>query len=151
MSMWCLMAAPLIFSGDMTKLDEFTLNVLCNAEMIAVDQDPLGRQAKIIAPIATQQPLVGPSTANTLILGKPMEDGSQVVGLFNLSAVSQTITVEWKDLGIAGQQNVSRPVAAERHRDGRWPICDAGRTAWRAGDPLMAETKVGRVLVRYGR
>ena len=104
MSMWCLMAAPLIFSGDMTKLDEFTLNVLCNAEMIAVDQDPLGRQAKIIAPIATQQPLVGPSTANTLILGKPMEDGSQVVGLFNLSAVSQTITVEWKDLGIAGQQ-----------------------------------------------
>ena len=34
MSMWCLMAAPLIFSGDMAKLDEFTLNVLCNAEVI---------------------------------------------------------------------------------------------------------------------
>ncbi len=48
MSMWSLMAAPLIFSGDMTKLDAFTLNVLCNAEVIAVDQDPLGKQAKIL-------------------------------------------------------------------------------------------------------
>ena len=36
----------LIFSGDMTKLDPFTLNVLCNAEVIAVNQDPLGQQAR---------------------------------------------------------------------------------------------------------
>ena len=41
-----LMAAPLFFSGDMAKLDDFTLNVLCNAEVIEVDQDPLGKQAK---------------------------------------------------------------------------------------------------------
>ena len=45
MSMWCLMAAPLIFSGDMARLDPLTLNVLCNAEVIDVDQDALGRQA----------------------------------------------------------------------------------------------------------
>ena len=49
MSLWSLMAAPLIFSGDMAKLDAFTLNVLCNAEVIEVDQDPLGKQAKILA------------------------------------------------------------------------------------------------------
>ena len=48
MSMWCLMAAPLIFSGDMARLDPFTLNVLCNAEVIDVDQDALGRQARIV-------------------------------------------------------------------------------------------------------
>ena len=53
MSMWCLMAAPLIFSGDMAKLDEFTLNVLCNAEVIDVDQDPLGKQARIRPPAPT--------------------------------------------------------------------------------------------------
>jgi alpha-galactosidase len=46
MSMWCLMAAPLIFSGDMEKLDDFTLNILCNAEVIEVDQDPLGRHGR---------------------------------------------------------------------------------------------------------
>ena len=44
MSMWSLMAAPLIFSGDMTRLDDFTLNILCNHEVIAVNQDPLGSQ-----------------------------------------------------------------------------------------------------------
>jgi alpha-galactosidase len=43
MSLWALMAAPLIFSGDMNHLDEFTLNVLCNAEVIAIDQDSLGK------------------------------------------------------------------------------------------------------------
>ena len=42
MSMWALMAAPLFYSGDITRLDAFTLNVLCNAEVIEVDQDPLG-------------------------------------------------------------------------------------------------------------
>ena len=39
MSMWSLMAAPLIYSGDMSKLDEFTLNILCNTEVIEVNQD----------------------------------------------------------------------------------------------------------------
>ena len=48
MSFWSLMAAPLVFSGDMTRLDDFTLNVLCNAEVIGVDQDPLGRQARMV-------------------------------------------------------------------------------------------------------
>ena len=48
MSMWALMAAPLFYSGDITRLDPFTLGVLNNAEVIAVDQDPLGRQARIV-------------------------------------------------------------------------------------------------------
>jgi len=48
MSMWALMAAPLFYSGDITRLDPFTLNVLNNAEVIAIDQDPLGRQARIL-------------------------------------------------------------------------------------------------------
>ncbi|MBI3278895.1 MAG: alpha-galactosidase, partial [Acidobacteria bacterium] len=48
MSLWSLMAAPLFFSGDMNSLDEFTLNVLCNAEVIEIDQDALGRQGRIV-------------------------------------------------------------------------------------------------------
>lgn len=40
-----LMAAPLVFGGDMTKMDPFTLSLLTNAEVIAVDQDALGKQA----------------------------------------------------------------------------------------------------------
>ncbi len=91
MSMWCLMAAPLIFSGDMEKLDEFTLNILCNSEVIEVDQDPLGKQAKII-----QQ------DEQRLILAKEMEDGSMAVGLFNLGQVETSIKTTWEQLGIKG-------------------------------------------------
>ena len=95
MSMWCLMAAPLIFSGDMTKLDEFTLNVLCNGEVIEVDQDPLGRQARIVA-----------QTDEELILAKPMVDGSLAVGLFNLGEAAREMEVSWEQLGLVGPQRV---------------------------------------------
>ena len=95
MSLWCLMAAPLFFSGDMELLDDFTLNVLCNAEAIEVDQDPLGRQAK---------PLV--QNDETLIMVKPMEDGSLAVGLFNLAEVPRNVSIDWSLLGIHGRQRV---------------------------------------------
>ena len=95
MSMWCLMAAPLIFSGDMEKLDAFTLNVLCNAEVIEVDQDPLGRQAPIIA-----------KTDEYFIMAKDMEDGSKAVGLFNTADAPMKMAVSWKDLAVEGPHRV---------------------------------------------
>jgi len=95
MSMWSLMASPLIFSGDMARLDPFTLNVLCNHEVIEVNQDPLGRQARI-----TRQ------TPDQLVLTKELEDGSVAVGLFNLSDKPAQLTVSWADIGISGSQSV---------------------------------------------
>ncbi|MBN1482128.1 alpha-galactosidase [candidate division KSB1 bacterium] len=95
MSMWSLMAAPLFFSGDMAKLDEFTLNILCNAEVIDINQDALGKQG---------QPIV--KNDETLLLSKPMEDGSIAVGLFNLQEQPSDITVSWDQLGIRGLHRV---------------------------------------------
>jgi alpha-galactosidase len=95
MSMWCLMAAPLFFSGDMAILDDFTLGVLCSAEVIEVDQDPLGRQAK---------PLVQDDLS--LIMAKPLEDGSLAVGLFNLAEMPREMSVDWSLLGIEGKQQI---------------------------------------------
>jgi alpha-galactosidase len=95
MSMWSLMAAPLIFSGDMARLDAFTLNVLCNAEVIEVDQDPLGKQAKILR-----------QTGDEFVLLKELADGSKAVGLFNLSSHPRKISVGWHDLGVSGNQRV---------------------------------------------
>jgi alpha-galactosidase len=95
MSMWCLMAAPLIFSGDMEKLGDFTLNILCNAEVIEVDQDPLGKQAPIIR-----------RTNDYFIMAKDMEDGSKAVGLFNTSQTQSRIFVTWTDLGIEGPYRI---------------------------------------------
>jgi alpha-galactosidase len=91
MSMWALMAAPLIFSGDMEKLDPFTLNILCNAEVIDIDQDPLGKQGRIVR-----------QNRNEFILAKPLADGSTAVGLFNLAPTPRKMTVTLVDLGIDG-------------------------------------------------
>jgi alpha-galactosidase len=93
MSMWCLMAAPLIFSGDMAKLDPFTLNVLCNHEVIAVDQDPLGKQARIIR-----------HSEEEFILLKEMMDGSLSLGLFNLKNEKATMEVSFDEIGLTGKQ-----------------------------------------------
>lgn len=93
MSLWSLMAAPLIFSGDMAKLDAFTLNVLCNHEVIEVDQDPLGRQARIIR-----------QSRGDLVLCKELEDGSRAVGIFNLGERPAKLSVTWAELGLAGRQ-----------------------------------------------
>jgi alpha-galactosidase len=95
MSLWSLMSAPLIFSGDMAKLDAFTLNVLCNSEVIDVDQDPLGHQAKILR-----------QSTNELVLVKELEDGSKAVGLFNLAEQPAKLAVSWRELGISGKQHV---------------------------------------------
>ena len=95
MSMWSLMASPLIFSGDITQLDEFTQNVLCNSEVIDIDQDSLGKQGRLAR-----------KTDNEFILAKPLDDGSLALGLFNLTNTPRTVTVTWKDLGIAGKQTV---------------------------------------------
>jgi alpha-galactosidase len=95
MSMWCLMAAPLLLSGDITRLDQFTLNLLCNAEVIEIDQDPLGRQAHIVS-----------RTDDVLVLSKPMEDGAPAVGLFNLSDVERVVSVSWEELELEGARVV---------------------------------------------
>jgi alpha-galactosidase len=95
MSMWSLMAAPLIFSGDMAKLDEFTLNVLCNSEVIDVNQDPLGKQARIIR-----------KTEKEMVLAKPLEDGSLAVGLFNLDEEERDLQVSWAELGVEGEKTI---------------------------------------------
>jgi alpha-galactosidase len=95
MSMWSLMASPLLFSGDMTKLDNLTINVLCNAEVIDIDQDSLGKQAKIVR-----------KNQQELVLAKPLEDGSVAVGLFNLSEGPLTLSVDWKDVAKSGKLTV---------------------------------------------
>jgi alpha-galactosidase len=95
MSMWSLMASPLLFSGDVSALDEFTRNVLCSSEVIDIDQDSLGKQGGVIR-----------KTDQEFILAKPLEDGSLAVGLFNLTTVPRVLSVSWEELGVRGQQRV---------------------------------------------
>jgi alpha-galactosidase len=89
------MAAPLFFSGDMGKLDSFTLNVLCNPELIAVDQDPLGQCAAVVE-----------LTDETFLMVKNMSDGSTAVGLFNRGEVPAGVTLPWSVAGLQGTQRI---------------------------------------------
>ncbi len=95
MSLWSLMAAPLIYSGDMSKLDEFTLNVLCNQEVIEVNQDPLGESGLVIK-IDTER----------FLMIKKLEDGSKAVGLFNRGKNTAEVAVDWTMLQLSGKQSV---------------------------------------------
>ena len=70
-SLWCLQSAPLLIGCDMANMDSFTLNLLTNDEVIAVDQDQLVFPSKKIL------------TDNGQIWYKYLEDGSVAVGFFN--------------------------------------------------------------------
>lgn len=89
-SLWCLLSAPLLIGCDISKMDNFTLNLLTNDEVLAIDQDPLGKQA--------QQKI---KKTNYQVWVKQLED-SYAIGIFNLSRSYQTITLNWKDAGLKG-------------------------------------------------
>ncbi len=95
MSLWALMASPIFFSGDMTRLDEFTLNVLCNPEVIEIDQDALG-----------QSGAVSFLNEDAFLMVKDLEDGTKAVGLFNRGEFSTKVTAPWTVLGVRGPQKV---------------------------------------------
>jgi alpha-galactosidase len=95
MTLWSLMDAPLVFGGDMTQLDPFTLSLLTNAEVIDVNQDVLGKQA---APVAKH--------GDIEVWAKDMEDGSKAIGLFNRGDQETQVNALWSDLGIHGKRTV---------------------------------------------
>lgn len=94
-SLWSLLSAPLLIGCDLTRLDAFTLNLLTNDEVIAIDQDVLGKQA---LPVVNNE--------SEVIMVKDLEDGSKAVGLFNLTENFKEITVTWDALKISGEQTV---------------------------------------------
>jgi alpha-galactosidase len=94
-SLWALQAAPLIIGADLSQIDPFTTNLLGNSEVLAVDQDTLGKAAGRIL-----------QDGRTEVWARPLADGAMAVGLFNRDLVPRTITVRWSDLGLTGSQPV---------------------------------------------
>ncbi len=94
-SLWSLVAAPLIFSGDITRLDDFTLGLLTNDEIIDVDQDPLGKPGRRVT-----------KDGDVEVWARELEDGSLAVGLFNRGEGLAAVTASWSDLGLSGPRRV---------------------------------------------
>ncbi len=95
MSMWCLLAAPLIASCDLRSMSRATVATLTNRDVIAVDQDPLGRQGVRVTRDGDRE-----------VWAKPLRDGSVAVGLLNRGAQAARVTAAWPDLGLTGRRHV---------------------------------------------
>ena len=93
-SLWCLWSAPLIIGCPVERLDEFTLSLLTNDEVLALNQDSLGRQAHQV------------DVDGGEVLIKELEGGDLAVGLFNPGPTESMVAVRWADLGLKGRRQV---------------------------------------------
>jgi alpha-galactosidase len=89
MSLWSLLAAPLLAGNDLRAVPPETMAILANKEVIAIDQDALGKEATRIA-----------KEGDSEIWARPLADGGYAVGLFNRGPEPAKITTKWSDLGI---------------------------------------------------
>jgi len=90
-SLWCLLSAPLLIGCDMSKLDDFTVGLLTNDEVLDIDQDALGQEATQVS-----------RDKNSAVYVKPLDDGSCAIGLFNLAPVPGNVHVDWSNIGLTG-------------------------------------------------
>lgn len=95
MSLWALLSSPLIIGCDLTEIDDFTLSLLTNNEVIDVNQDPLAFQAAKFS-----------GDEDHAVYIKPLEDGSVAIGLFNFSDTTRMIGFRPHNLGLIGQQTI---------------------------------------------
>ncbi|MFH1635207.1 MAG: glycoside hydrolase family 27 protein [Chloroflexota bacterium] len=93
-ALWCLLAAPLMIGCDVRNMNATTRQILLNRELLAVNQDILGRQGYCVG-----QTYHG--SEPTEVWAKPLADGSLAIGLFNLGERDPClVTVAWESLGL---------------------------------------------------
>ncbi len=89
MSLWCLMAAPLHATCDLRKMDDTTRQILTAPEVIAVNQDRLGKQAKRTI-----------KDRELEVWKKPLANGEFALGLLNRGRDTQELKLKWSDIAI---------------------------------------------------
>ena len=87
MSLWSMLAAPLIAGNDVANMTDETKSILMNADVIAVDQDPL---AKPVQTVSIQE--------KSVTLVRPLRDNAVAVGLFNRGDHPVEMSVRWDSL-----------------------------------------------------
>lgn len=90
MSLWAILAAPLLAGNDLSKMNDMTKSILMNKEVIAVDQDKLGIQGHRVEP--------------PQIWMKPLSDGAKAIALFNFVTddEAEPLTLRLNDVGFTG-------------------------------------------------
>jgi alpha-galactosidase len=95
MTLWSMLAAPLILGNDIRHMTSDVREILLNKEVIAIDQDPLGRQGRRVIRKGSSE-----------VWTKPLADGSTVVALFNRGEKDAKISVVWSHIGLKGAQKM---------------------------------------------
>jgi alpha-galactosidase len=95
MSLWSILAAPLLAGNDLRTMNEEIKSILLNTEVIAIDQDPLGLPAKKIS-----------DHDNLTAVSRPLKNKTWAVGLFNRGDATAKMSLTWSDLGLHGKLRV---------------------------------------------
>lgn len=104
MTLWSMLSAPLLAGNDLQRMAPETLAILVNRDVIAVDQDPLGKQATRVSQSGDQE-----------VWAKDLSGGAKAVALFNRSQEPAKVGISWTDLGLSGTPQTARDVWL--HRD----------------------------------
>lgn len=91
MSLWSLLAAPLLAGNDLRSVSPAVLSMLTNKDVIAIDQDSLGKQATRVA-----------KDGDLEVWARPLADGSEAVGLFNRGGATAKVSAKKSDLKLDG-------------------------------------------------
>jgi len=94
-TLWCLWSAPMLVGCDLEKLDDFTISLLTNDEVLSVHQDALCIMGRTIL-----------NQRDRVVIAKPLEDGCLAVGLFNRGDSTTDVRIAWNNLGLEGPQHV---------------------------------------------
>lgn len=95
MSLWAILAAPLLAGNDLRSMSPATRAILCNRDVILIDQDKAGHQGYRVSKDGDQE-----------VWAKPLEHGDWAVGLFNLGRAPAKMTAHWSDLKLSGKHKV---------------------------------------------
>jgi alpha-galactosidase len=95
MSLWTLLAAPLLAGNDLRSVTPEILEILTNKEVLAVDQDPLGKQARRVS-----------KDGDLEVWARPLSHGAYAVGLFNRGDTEAKVTARWSDIGLDKKAHV---------------------------------------------
>ncbi|WP_392668118.1 NPCBM/NEW2 domain-containing protein [Streptomyces sp. LN785] len=152
-SMWSVMAAPLLIGSDLRTATPETFDILSNREVVAVDQDPLGKQGVVVS-----------STGGRWVVAKEMKDGSRVVALFNETGSAQRISTTAEEAGLPHaaaytlrdlwqhtSYNTAGAVSATVPAHGTVLLRVAADHKWAAHPPAVELALNGSLLMEAGR
>jgi alpha-galactosidase len=132
-SLWALQAAPMLIGADMANIDQWTVDLLGNREVLAINQDPLGKAAgRVWADNWTQ------------VWARPLSDGTWAVGLFNRAPEPMPVTLKFADIGLPDSPPIRYP----------WTHTDRGAGGPTTGDGKQITETVPRhgvVLMKVGK